>query len=30
VREVRKALARMRRAGKRPVTLEKLKRDLGL
>jgi prevent-host-death family protein len=30
VREARNALARMRRAGKKPVPLEKLKRDLGL
>jgi prevent-host-death family protein len=30
VREARKALARMRRTGKKPVTLEKLKRHLGL
>jgi len=30
VREARKALARMKRTGKKPVTLEKLKRDLGL
>ena len=30
VREARKALARMKRTGKNPVTLEKLKRDMGL
>jgi prevent-host-death family protein len=30
VREARKALARMKRTGKSPVTLEKLKRDIGL
>jgi prevent-host-death family protein len=30
VREARKAVARMRRTGKKPVTLERLKRDLGL
>ncbi len=30
VREARKAVAHMRRTGKKPVTLEKLKRDLGL
>ena len=30
VREARKALARMRRTGKKPVPLEKLKRNLGL
>jgi prevent-host-death family protein len=30
VREARRALARMRRTGKKPVPLEKLKRNLGL
>jgi len=30
VREAKRALARMKRAGKKPVPLEKLKRDLGL
>ena len=30
VREARKALARMRRTGKKPVSIERLKRDLGL
>jgi len=30
VREARKALARMRRTGKKPVPLEKLKRNLSL
>jgi prevent-host-death family protein len=30
VREARKVLARMKRAGKKPVSLEKRKRDLGL
>ncbi len=30
VREARKALARMRRTGKKPVSLERLKRNLGL
>jgi len=30
VREAKKALARMRRTGKKPVPLEKLKRNLGL
>jgi len=30
VREAKKALTRMRRTGKKPVPLEKLKRNLGL
>jgi prevent-host-death family protein len=30
VREARKALARMRRTGKKPVSVERLKRNLGL
>jgi hypothetical protein len=30
VREARKALARMKRSRRKPVALEKLKRDLGL
>jgi prevent-host-death family protein len=30
VREARRALARMKRTGRKPVPLEKLKRDLGL
>ncbi len=30
VREARRALARMKRGGKKPVPLERLKRDLGL